>query len=471
MCRAKASGEYRRCNHKSIVGKQVLALQAKKQYHAKHNPEKVEEITRQLHALQTLNKQWKEHATPFAMDITPATAKIIDTLEDAGFQPYIVGGSVRDQILGKNSKDIDIEVYGGTSDEIAKSLRKLGKVDEVGESFGVLKIVLDGEDFDVSLPRTESKAGEGHRGFDVSVDHNLTPEVASSRRDFTINALMYSPTHKVIVDFHGGLEDVENKSLRPVSDAFKDDPLRVLRGVQMAARFGYSLHPETVEVSRELKNEFSTLSTERVHVEFQKLYQKGSDVSSGFKALKDTEWDEHFSGLTEVNNENLWKQIDVAQEKVNNGYKNREVIFSAVVASNIQDSKARREFLSETCLGDDVKNKASHLVEDTGPSSVSANDVRFWVKDLKRGLTVEDWVTLQEVTGKPRADVEKAARETGVWDGPERDWVSGNDVMSIYNQKPGPWVRDVLDRARTLQYDRSVTTRDDLLAKIRSWVS
>lgn len=471
MCRAKSSGEYRRCNHRTVVGKQVLALQAKKQYHARYHPEKVEEITRQLHQLQELNKTWGEHATPFTMNISPATEKLINTLEEAGFHPYIVGGSVRDEILGNKSKDIDVEVYGGTGDEIAKTLRKLGHVDEVGKSFGVLKIVLDGEDFDVSLPRTESKTGDGHKGFDVTVDHNLTPLEASSRRDFTINALMYSPTHQMVIDYHGGLDDVENKTLKPVSEAFGDDPLRVLRGVQMAARFGYSLHPETIKVSQELKNEFHTLSSERVQGEFQKLYQKGQDVTSGFKALKDTGWDEHFPGLKEINTPELWGQLDVAQKKTADGYKNKELLFASTVAANISSDKDREKFLSATSVGDNLKNQAIFLVADDGPVSEEHKDVRHWVRSLKRNLTVEDWVVLQEVKGTPHPGVARSAEEAGVFSGVEKDWVNGDDVMSIYGGKPGAWVRDVLDKARDVQYERRVSSREDLLALVRSWVN
>lgn len=473
MCRSAEDGG-RRCNHQSVVGKQVRALQAKKQYNAKYHPDKVAEITRQLHHLQALNKLWQEHAKPFKMEITPATEKIIDGLEEAGFQPYIVGGSVRDQILGLNSKDIDIEVYGGTSDDIAKTLRKLGKVDEVGKSFGVLKIVLDGEDFDVSLPRTESKAGEGHKGFDVQVDHNLTPEEASSRRDFTINALMYSPSHNVVIDYHGGLEDVEQKTLRPVSDAFKDDPLRVLRGIQMSSRFGYGLHEETINVSKELSPEFSTLSVERVQVEFQKLYSKGKDVSAGFKALKQTTWDTHFPGLAEVNNEQLWNELDSAQKKITNGeYRNRELLFGSVVASHISDEQQRKVFLTYTNVGDNVKNQVLFLTDDSGPVEQTPGAVRTWVRDLKRNLTAEDWVVLQEAKGnhEQARKIERIAKEANVWREVEKDWVTGNEIMDIYGQKPGPWVREVMDKAREVQYNREVSDKQSLLNIIKTWVN
>lgn len=131
------------------------------------------------------------------------------------WQVFVVGGFVRDMILGIESKDLDLEVFGPKSvDELIGFLQEFGNVDAVGKSFGVLKLRVNGIDLDVSLPRTESKNGNGHKGFIVKSDGNLTPFEASKRRDFTFNALMLKLPECEIVDFFNGENDLINRRFR-----------------------------------------------------------------------------------------------------------------------------------------------------------------------------------------------------------------------------------------------------------------
>jgi tRNA nucleotidyltransferase (CCA-adding enzyme) len=150
----------------------------------------------------------------------------------------------------------------------------------------------------VSLPRRDSKTGDGHRGFDIQPDADLSEKEATGRRDFTINALMWDPNTEEIVDCWGGLEDVENGILRHTTDAFSEDPLRVLRGVQFAARFGFHLAPETAELCRSLVDAYSELPKERIWGEFEKIGTKGTNITSCLTALQESGWDRHFPRLT-----------------------------------------------------------------------------------------------------------------------------------------------------------------------------
>ena len=232
------------------------------------------------------------------MELTPTTERVIAALVEAGFDPLIVGGSVRDQLLGFDSKDVDIEVFEAPSFKaVERALRSVGRINRAGQSFGVLKLIVNEEDFDVSLPRRDSKVGEGHGGFEVEVDPTMSYREAAGRRDFTINALMYSPVRGELVDEYGWLADLESRVLRHTTEAFSEDPLRVLRGVQMAGRFGFELASETIELARELAPRFTELASERVVGEFDKLMRKASKPSLSLASLRATKWDENLGEI------------------------------------------------------------------------------------------------------------------------------------------------------------------------------
>src|SRR5437868_2163715 len=156
---------------------------------------------------------------------------ILAAITAAGGSPLIVGGAVRDQLMGHEPKDIDVEVYGLDVERLAEILAGFGRVDAVGRSFGILKLRLpDGRELDVSLPRRESKVGAGHRGFIAAPDPLMTPREAAARRDFTFNALAMTPAGEVL-DFFGGQADLRAGILRHTTEAFREDPLRVLRAM------------------------------------------------------------------------------------------------------------------------------------------------------------------------------------------------------------------------------------------------
>jgi tRNA nucleotidyltransferase (CCA-adding enzyme) len=197
----------------------------------------------------------------------PARATVIAAaVREAGGRALIVGGWVRDRLLGRESKDIDIEVYGLPSDRVRSLLEALGRVEAVGESFQVYKT----GDIDVSLPRRESKSGRGHRGFDVSGDPDMSFSDAARRRDFTINAIAWDPLSDEYLDVYDGRGDLSRRLLRAVDPAtFADDSLRALRAVQFAARFEFTLDQQTRELCRSMP--LDDLPSERVWGEVEKL--------------------------------------------------------------------------------------------------------------------------------------------------------------------------------------------------------
>jgi tRNA nucleotidyltransferase (CCA-adding enzyme) len=204
---------------------------------------------------------------------------------------YLVGGCVRDALLGRTVKDFDIEVFGTDYAALQTALSRWGRTDCVGRSFGVVKLSLrDGEQYDFSLPRRDSKVGPGHRGFEVEFDPGITPEEASSRRDFTINALMYDPRRGQLLDFHGGVEDIRARRLRHTSPAFVEDPLRVLRGMQFIGRFELEPDSSTIALCRTIASRQSELAVERIREEWWKWASRSVSPGRGLRFLADCGW-------------------------------------------------------------------------------------------------------------------------------------------------------------------------------------
>ncbi|HRG54406.1 MAG TPA: polynucleotide adenylyltransferase [Lacunisphaera sp.] len=228
------------------------------------------------------------------MKLPPPLLAALSALRSAGGRPRLVGGCVRDWLLGLEPKDFDIEVHGLDYEALGRSLAPFGPTDLVGRSFGVLKVRLEGTEYDFSLPRRESKTGAGHRGFAVAPDPALTEAEAAARRDFTINAISFDPLENRILDFHGGTDDLKKRILRHTSAAFVEDPLRVLRAFQFAARFELTMAPETIRQCHLIRDMFGELPVERVWGEWDKWSAKSVKPSFGILVLKQTGWLQHF---------------------------------------------------------------------------------------------------------------------------------------------------------------------------------
>jgi len=265
--------------------------------------------------------------------------QIHEDIRYQGGDPLLVGGCVRDYILGHEPKDIDTEVYGMSADMLIAVLSeytvdmehkgRIGRVDAVGSSFGVIKLIIfsgtdaPNEEYDFSLPRRDNKTGAGHKGFQVAVDPGMTVRDAASRRDFTMNSVCarikrnYQPCEVCedgytgdgevcescsgrciedmgvsieIIDPFNGVADLKDRILRHTSDAFAEDPLRVLRGMQFAGRMGMTVATETARLAYRIRDEYSTLALERVWGEWYKWASKSIVPSQGLAFLYATKW-------------------------------------------------------------------------------------------------------------------------------------------------------------------------------------
>ena len=203
----------------------------------------------------------------FSPDLPGRLLKIAGDIRAAGGRAFLVGGWVRDAMLGKSCRDYDIEVYDMAQDALVPLLSKYGRTNLVGKAFGVIHLAMKGLSLDFSFPRTENKVGYGHRGFVVHTDEKLSFKEAALRRDFTINAMGMELPELTLCDPYGGVEDLKAHRLKHVSDAFAEDSLRILRGVQFASRFELTLAPETAELCKSLSLE--DLSKERIYEELK----------------------------------------------------------------------------------------------------------------------------------------------------------------------------------------------------------
>ncbi len=222
-----------------------------------------------------------------------AQRTISEAVRAAGGRALLTGGCVRNAALGLPATDLDIEVYGIPPDRLKAILSERFIVDLVGQAFGVLKV--HGLPIDVSIPRRESKTGVGHRGFETHSDPFMTVQEAASRRDFTMNAMAFDPASGEVIDPYGGRRDLEARVLRHTSEKFVEDPLRVLRGMQFAARFDLTVAPETVSLCRSLTPEH--LARERIFEEWRKLLLLGVRPSRGLTFLRDCGWLPYFPEL------------------------------------------------------------------------------------------------------------------------------------------------------------------------------
>ncbi len=204
-------------------------------------------------------------------------------VRDHGGRALLVGGCVRDELMGVQPKDWDLEVYGIEPGKLRDLLDQFGSVNVVGEAFTVYKL---GAYLDVSIPRRERKTGRGHRAFFIEGDPAMRVEDATRRRDFTINAILQDPLTKEVIDPFRGCADIQNKLLRAVSpDTFGEDSLRVLRAAQFAARFEFDIDPGTAQLCRSI--DVTDLPPERIWGEIEKLLLRAQQPSIGLHWLRE----------------------------------------------------------------------------------------------------------------------------------------------------------------------------------------
>ena len=216
----------------------------------------------------------------------------------------LIGGAVIDSINQIEIKDWDIEIYNMSLEAIAEMLEEMAlPSDLVGKSFGVIKTRINGLELDLSVPRRDNKMGVGHKGFTVTLEPNMTPKEAGRRRDITINSMYLNLHTGDLVDPFDGLSDLKNGIIRATDPStFVEDPLRVLRIMQLLPRKGKLVAPDTIELCKSIVDTFQDLPKERVFEEFNKMLLKAKKPSLGLQFLRDCGWIKHFPELENLIN-------------------------------------------------------------------------------------------------------------------------------------------------------------------------
>lgn len=400
-------------------------------------------------AFRTLNKQ------------TSSVYPIIAALKSEGTRVFMVGGCVRDAILGRESKDIDIEVHGIASMEEMRSvlledgLFREDEIDEVGKAFGVLKVKCRGQIVDVSLPRREEKIGGRHTSFKVTVDPTLSLKAAAARRDFTMNALMFDTATGEIVDMFGGLEDIENKVIRHTSDAFTEDPLRVLRAVRFSATLGFTVAPETAQLCRTVVDEFQHLPGSRVWGEWEKIGRRGGYIALGMSSLVRTGWEVHFSQITVF----AGIHADAVRDRAEGTGDNGIIVLAGLACATSDPIGFCKSIYAPNALMQMVR-KFSVLVSENDQYvglSVKA------VNNLARRLTPYTIRQFSYVT--LYSTLRHFAERWGCADGPIPSFVNGDDLAER-GVKPGEPMGQILQQMIGEQDERLFTTREGALVRL-----
>ena len=417
----------------------------------------------------------------------------------------LVGGCVRDRLIGIESKDLDVEVYGVDPARLREILKQLGNVNTVGEHFSVYKLVVRNEssdmdrvEIDVSIPRRESKSGQGHRGFLIEGDPSMTFEEAARRRDFTINAILYDPLTDKIEDPFDGRTDLENRLLKVVAaGTFIEDSLRVLRAVQLAARFELTLDPETAELCRSIN--LSDIPHERIWGELEKLLMLAERPSIGLSiALELNVLDKLFPELRALvgrqSGHTAKDAFDHTKRSLDEAAKTsadltkakRLTVMLATLCHDLStDSRTRlEETLSVlkklgvySVEGYDVRSQVLSLVrEQSAPNQFYKSRASTTDGDFKRLAQNAELNLLYRVTkacGLARVGGDSAvaaaewfierARALGVEHEPSEPLLQGRHLLEAGVQ-PGPEMGRLLKRVYELQLDGEVTTRDEALS-------
>lgn len=395
----------------------------------------------------------------------PSSARALAVaVRAAGGTLWLVGGWVRDALLGRLNKDLDLEAHGLDAEALERALRRVGSVHRVGRSFDVYKVRFGGEDLDVSLPRRSPRAAPG-------LDLDLAE--AARRRDLTINAMAVDPLSGRVEDPWGGLQDLERRVLRAVDEElFLDDPLRALRVVQFAARLGFAVDPALERVCRGA--DLRGVATERVSLELEKLLVGAPRPGDGFAMARD--WGLLAQVLPELEvGPALCLALDrAASRRLEMGDPPRPLALMLATMLHCSDSDQTEAVLDRLHwasqrgwpLRDRVVTAVIRWRELVEPATDAA--LRRLAESSALSLIAE---TAWAATGSPAAlDARARAEATGVGEAPLLPLLFGRDLRSL-GLRPGPEMGRLLSRVREAQIQGIVTSPAEATALVSRWLS
>lgn len=445
---------------------------------------------------------------------TTLNPKLIDKITALG-RLYEVGGSVRDSLISAKAanKDRDYLVTGIPLERLMAILGEFGKVDLVGKSFGVVKFTPRGESeaTDFAIPRMEKSTGQGHRDFEVQYDPNLPVEVDLKRRDFTVNAMAREIPSGGIIDPYGGQNDLLNKIIRMVfPEAMVEDPLRIMRGAQFAARFEFAIELETLAAMQENGEQISTVSPERIADELNKMLEKADKPSIGLRYLYQVGVLKLILpeiaagvGVDQPGGFHRWDVFDHTMVTVDSAPKKLVIRLAALfhdvgkpatrelveggatfyghdkLSADMAVTALKRLRYSNDIIEQVAILVSKHMFSDrAGEKGIRrliknvGQDLIFDLLDLRRADIIAQGMgqepsEVDEFEAKVQAEIDKKS-PFGLKD----LVVSGNDIMDTFHLQQGPLVGEILDDLLEMVLDNpSANTYDALMARAAEFLA
>ncbi len=391
-----------------------------------------------------------------------ALQPVLEAILAAGGTPFVVGGAVRDAVLGLTASDVDIEVYGLPFADLRRAVAPLGAVQAVGASFGVLKLRIGRATYDLALPVRRTPAGA------AEPDPWMSPDDAFARRDFTCNALGLTADAR-LVDRYGGVDDLARGVLRHTSAAFDDDPLRVLRGMQLAGRFDLVLAPETAERCQHLLARAADLPADRIWHEWRKWALYSTAADAGLWALYASGWHRLYP-LLAPHDAAAWQHIAAQCEAVRQRCGNctdeqrMAVLIAALCVACSASADAAQGFVAQIAGPHWLHRSVVALVGAGAPvDSPDPAAVRRLAVALAPA-SVRLWAALHGAAAGPWLS---AAAAQGVLDAPPVPLVQGRDLIDA-GWQAGPQLGPLLQASYHAQLAGTITTADEALAWLRS---
>lgn len=394
------------------------------------------------------------------MPIPARFRRLFEACADAGGRALVVGGAVRDHARGVPAKDLDVEVHGIEPAALEALLGRLGRVSEVGKSFGVYKLRLGGDELDVSVPRRDRQAGRGHKSIVAEADPHLGVAEAARRRDLTINAIAYDPLTGVYEDPYDGLGDLTRGRLRAVDPAtFVEDPLRALRVAQFAGRFGYAVDPELLALCRRMP--LHDLPAERILGEVEKLLTRSRRPSVGWQVGEDAGlWAQAVPAWSPAHPERGPTLDRVADAPIDGGPRRLAALLAAACTGLGPDGAERALDRLNVHRQDGYRVREQVLALVTQRARPPVTD-----EDALRAAEHCELELLAPLLGAPDLAVRAAA--LGVVRAPLPPLLAGRDLVAA-GMSAGPDVGVALAELREAQLSGRVTDREQALAWARA---
>ena len=396
-------------------------------------------------------------------------------MANAGGQAWLVGGVVRDHLLGIQTKDFDIEVHRLESEDLRAVLASLGSVNEVGRSFGVFKLATGDVSCDVSIPRHDSQTGEGHKDISVVGNPYMGIEAAARRRDLTINAIALDPLSGEIADPFGGGRDIERGRLRAVDpQTFVEDPLRAIRVVQFAARLGFSVDPKLAELCRTAS--LWALPPERVWGELEKMLLRAPTPSIGWLLMNE------LNLIEKVLPDIVSLPVEPAATALDRAAERRDALagtgrqVSLMLATLLHQADAAQ---TEACLdrlnlhkhhGYPVRKRVLELTQSWTDVAKSASDavLRRLADHTELALLTE---VAAAVTGGTAAlqNLDRAVH-MGISTEPMPVLLKGRDLTSL-GVEQGPSMGEAMRAVRHAQIEGQVSDREEAIVWLKDYLT